>query len=101
MGKNIVSPDGLLELVVETKEGDVIVGFRGFPWHTHADILSKLYELDEEAAVDRFVTELTSGAASICILRKRGEIVDAWVTADPSREKAAEGEALEIRNWIA
>ena len=34
------SPDGLLELIVDrADDGDWTVGFDGFAWHTHGDIL--------------------------------------------------------------
>jgi len=99
MDKSVVSPDGLLELVIEKNEGDILIGFRGLPWHTHADILGQLYKLDDEAAVDRFIAQLVSGKSLICVLRKNRKIVDAWITDNPSREKATEGEELEIRRW--
>lgn len=35
-----VSPDGLLSLyVIKSDDGDITIGFVGYPWHTHGDIL--------------------------------------------------------------
>jgi hypothetical protein len=39
------SPDGLLRLLVDREGDDVMVGFEGFPWHTHADLLTPAYAL--------------------------------------------------------
>ena len=37
-----VSPDGtLILLAVWDEEGEVTIGFEGFPWHTHGDILAQ------------------------------------------------------------
>jgi hypothetical protein len=33
------SPDRLIELVVIVPDGDWTIGFVGYPWHTHGDIL--------------------------------------------------------------
>src|SRR5438046_1455790 len=32
------SPDGLLRLIVQRDDdGDIAIGFEGYPWHTHGD----------------------------------------------------------------
>jgi hypothetical protein len=41
-----VTPDGALTLVVaRDDDGDITVGFDGFPWHTHGDLLAANYPL--------------------------------------------------------
>ncbi len=40
-----LSPDGCLRLVVIRETGDITLGFEGFPWHTHGDVLAAQYEL--------------------------------------------------------
>ena len=46
------SADGLLTLAVESlKDGDVAIGFRGYPWHTHADILASISAMNETDSV--------------------------------------------------
>jgi hypothetical protein len=36
------SPDGLLRFIVTRDEqGDISLGFDGFVWHTHADVLAR------------------------------------------------------------
>ena len=37
-----ISPDGRLRfLIAADPDGDLALGFDGFPWHTHADTLSE------------------------------------------------------------
>jgi hypothetical protein len=38
--EEVVSPDGALRLVVSRDDSDVTIGFAGFPWHTHGDLLA-------------------------------------------------------------
>jgi hypothetical protein len=96
------SPDGALTFVVgRSDDGDVRLGFVGFPWHTHADVLAGAYGLPEEAAVAKFVAALLKNEAVIAISRKGDEPVDAWITDDPAGERryTSEGETLELRYW--
>lgn len=57
-----VSPDGFLRLVIRAAEGDVTIGFEGFSWHTHADILAAVYGMSQEAAVAHQVQQLLDTA---------------------------------------
>ena len=46
------SPDGILTLKVKREDdGDVCVGFDGYSWHTHGDILASLSGLRQDEAV--------------------------------------------------
>jgi len=63
-----VSPDGRLWFrVVTGDDGDVTLGFVGFPWHTHADILAATTGLPRAEAVRRFVSDLLSGVSAVAL----------------------------------
>jgi hypothetical protein len=94
-----VSPDGTLCLIVETVDNDRVVGFEGYSWHTHGDILASLYGLDAEAAIEKFIQEIISGELVIAILSKGEDIVDIWVSDDPQNETLSLGEAIQFRLW--
>jgi len=53
-----VTTDGLLRFIVVSDEGDLSIGFDGFGWHTHADILASTSGLPEDVAVRQFVDAL-------------------------------------------
>lgn len=96
-----VSPDGLLRLVVRAAEGDVTIGFEGFSWHTHADILAAVHGMSQEAAVAHQVQQLLDNKQVIVISRRGEKVLDAWVTDDPEQELRhdSEEEQLECRYW--
>jgi hypothetical protein len=102
-----VSPDGRLRLrVVTGADGDVTLGFDGFPWHTHADILAATAGLPEAEAVRRFVADLTGGAAVIVLWSVGGELRDVWVSDNPAADAgyasttyAEPGESVALRYW--
>jgi hypothetical protein len=98
------TPDGLLRLLVgRTEDGDFCLGFDGFQWHTHGDILSSLSGLPLELAMRRFIDELVSGHSVIAIARVSGEIKDVWVTDDLEEDRddkyRPDDETLEFRYW--
>src|SRR3712207_4802138 len=86
------SSDGVLTLVVVRDEGDITVGFRGYGWHTHGDVLAATYQiargdvLTSDAATDRFVDEVLTNRAVVVVQRIEGNIRDVWVTDDVTRE---------------
>lgn len=102
-----VSPDGLLRFrVVTGDDGDVTLGFDGFPWHTHADILAATTGLPEAEAVCRFVADLMGGGSVIVLWSVAGELRDVWVSDDPTRDAsyantpyAEPGESVALRYW--
>ena len=99
--REYVSPDNQLRFVVDYDERDVSLGFEGFPWHTHADLLASEFGTSEELAVDRFVSDLLSARSILAVSRIGGTIRDVWITADPLsdlRHKCDE-EVLEFRYW--
>jgi hypothetical protein len=97
-----VSPDGSLRFQVVTSDsGEISLGFVGFAWHTHADVLAAVAGEPQAEAVKRFVHDLLASRAVIAVSRVTGEIRDIWVTDDPVRESQylSEGEEVELRYW--
>ena len=99
--RTYTSPDGLLRFTVTSAGEDVILGFDGYPWHTHADLLAAFYGLPDEAAVDRFVGALLDSETVIAILRRDGNISDISVTHDPQADckYVSANETVEFRYW--
>ena len=95
------TPDGLLRFVVERSlDGDLALGFDGYSWHTHGNILASLSGLRVEDAVRAFIDDLLNGESFIGIARVGGKIQDVWVTDDPSPDKyKPDEETMEFRYW--
>lgn len=97
-----VSPDGRLQfLVVADPDGDLALGFDGFPWHTHADILASLSGLEQAQAVRRYIDDLLDDKSVIALWGVPGEVRDVWVSEEPARDAhyPIEGEVIELRYW--
>ncbi len=100
-----ISPDGQLRLLVICPDGDWTLGFDGFPWHTHGDLLAAVSGKDEEAAVDDFIADLIGGRSVIAIRRVAGAVEAIWVTDDPAEDLSAsqqygpDDETIEFRHW--
>jgi hypothetical protein len=97
-----VSPDGRLRfLVVADPDGDLVLGFDGFPWHAHADILASLSGLEQAKAVRRYVDDLLDDKSVIALWGVPGEVRDVWVSEEPARDAdyPIEGEVIELRYW--
>lgn len=78
------SPDGTLLFAVDSlADGDVAIGFRDFPWHTHADILASIRSLPERDAVRSFVDEILNDDALIAMRYIDDVLVDIWISDDP------------------
>jgi hypothetical protein len=97
------SPDGLLQLVVDRAvDGDWSVGFDGFAWHTHGDLLTLKYGGSPESAVRAFVDDVLESRRVIVISRVDGVIRAAWVADDPLSDEmkyAEPDETIEKRVW--
>jgi hypothetical protein len=95
------TPDGLLRfIVVRSHDGDISLGFEGFAWHTHADILASLSGLPQAAAVRRYVDDLLAGRAVIAIARIGERIRDVWVMDGEFDDKyKPDEETVEFRFW--
>jgi hypothetical protein len=97
-----VSPDGRLRfLVLSYPDGDVALGFDGYPSHTHADILATLSGLAAADAVRQFVDDLLSDKSVIAVWGVPGKVEDVCVSEDPARDAAYQqvGEIIELRHW--
>src|ERR1700681_2130821 len=83
--KTYESPDGKLRFkVVMGDDGHIIVGFEGFPWHTHGDLLMwEDVSASEEVTVARFVEDLLQNKTIIAVNRRAETILDIRVTDDP------------------
>ena len=96
-----VSPDGILRFVVLREDEDLSLGFSGYNWHTHADLLVGPYGASEEEAAARFVEDLLSDQLVIAMSRIGGVVKDVWITDDPTSELKyePEGENTVFRYW--
>jgi hypothetical protein len=99
--REYVSPDGQLRFVVGRDEQDVSMGFEGFQWHTHADVLASEFGTSEELAVNRFVSDLLDDRCIIGVSRIGRAIRDVWITSDPQLDLhyKSDDEVLEFRYW--
>lgn len=95
------STDGRLRFLVVDLDGDLTLGFDGFPWHTHANVLALRSGLGPTEAVRGFVDDLLGDRSVIALWGVPGEIRDVWVSEDPDRDAAypIEGEVIEMRYW--
>lgn len=82
------SPDGTLCLLVERHDDDVLVGFDGFAWHTHADLLAAHFGVSEELAVRRFLDGILADQIAIAVVSIEDRVDDIWATFDPLDEFA-------------
>jgi hypothetical protein len=97
-----VSSDGKLRFqIVRNDNGETRLGFDGFPWHTHADLLAGHYGPSPDTAIDRFVDDLLNGRSIIALFRYDGSLHDVSVTSDPERDRRylATNETVEFRHW--
>lgn len=95
------TPDGLYRFIVERSDnGDLSLGFDGFPSHTHGDILAELSGLSIDAAIREYIDALVTGRSFIGIARVAGEVRDVWVAdnAYPDKYKP-DNETMEFRYW--
>ena len=78
------STDLFLRLIVmQDDDGDTAIGFDGYPWHTHGDILASLSGLPEKEAIQQYIARIISDDEIIVVARLNGKIRDIWVTDDP------------------
>ena len=79
------------------------MGFEGFPWHMHANVLISVFGFSEERTVNQFVSDLLGDLCIILVSRIGGTIRDVWITADPQSDlrHKSNDEVLEFRYWSA
>jgi hypothetical protein len=95
------TPDGLYRFIVErSDDGDLSLGFDGFPSHTHGDILASLCGLSVDVAVREYIDDLLSGRTFMAVAIVEGTTRDVWVTdnAHPDKYKP-DNETIEFRYW--
>lgn len=102
-------PGSDLRLIVEKDDGDLIIGFDGFPWHTHGDYICAEYKSgSEEEAAGEFLQDLFNGNRGVAILRRGEQILDIWIEYpedspfynEPQDYADREsGETVEVRTW--
>ncbi len=95
-----MSPDGSLELVVDEVDGDPAIAFKGFEWHTHADLLVPEYGATELEAVRAFVDAILADQLVIAVCGDDGHVRDVRIAANPASEIAGTkaGKVL-LRVW--
>jgi len=100
-----LSDDRLLTFKVVEENGDVILGFDEFPWHTHGDILASLSGLPVPEAVRQFVDSILTDNVVLALRRVRGEIADVYPAEDPHeeledlRKYGVADESISFRYW--
>jgi hypothetical protein len=102
------SPDRQLTLLVDVTDNDWTIGFDGFAWHTHGDILHAWgCDGPPEAATRQFVDEILASRREICVYRVDGRMSDASVPGlyddrplqTHFAKYAPPNETMEIRYW--
>lgn len=102
-------PGTSLRLLVARGEDGYFIGFEGYEWHTHGDLLVEKDETEEEA-VGNFLQEIVLGKRPIVIDKKGGTIRDVSVDlpfdspnhTDPADNPYLEAdESVEVRRWIS
>ncbi|AZO82107.1 MULTISPECIES: hypothetical protein [unclassified Bosea (in: a-proteobacteria)] len=97
-----IDPTGSLVLAVDRTDGRLIsIGFEGFEWHTHPDLLMGEYGPTAEMALEAFKHALMSDELVIAIIRRGSRMVDVSLPDEPlsEHESLSEGETLERRHW--
>lgn len=103
-----VSPDQQLTLYVDVSAGDWTIGFDGFQWHTHGDILCGWgFNDTPEKATRRFVDEILASRMEICVHRVDGIVTDVSVPSlhddrplqAAHAEYATANETIDVRYW--
>jgi hypothetical protein len=87
--------------VVLRKDGDVTLGFQGFAWHTHADILGSTSHPGPGDVVEGWIADLLAGHLVVAVSRVGGTVRDVWVTDDLAQDLRwrDDDEEIEFRLW--
>ncbi|WP_439499038.1 hypothetical protein [Bosea sp. (in: a-proteobacteria)] len=97
-----VSPDGLLRLrVLFADDGEVTIGFDGFRWHTHGELLTGDYGSTPEQAARAFVKAILAGSEVIELFMDSGRLIDVSIREKPLLADAEilPGEEILLRYW--
>lgn len=102
------SPDRQLTLVIDVTDGDWTIGFDGFAWHTHGDILQAWgCDGSPESATRQFVDEILASRLEICVYRSEGKVTDVSIPGQYDdrplqvvfAKYAPPNETMEVRYW--
>jgi hypothetical protein len=87
--------------VIRTPDGDITMGFEGYSWHPHRDVVNAFSSDSPEVATARFVDDLISSRSIIAISTIAGTIRDVWITDDPAEELKYwdQSKTVEFRLW--
>ena len=81
-----VSPDGKLHFFLQEADGDIILGFHGYGWHTHGDLLESMYAGGPSKAAAQFAADLISGKLTVAVYSVSGKTRDIRVSTDPAAD---------------
>jgi hypothetical protein len=100
------SRDGLLTfLITQDDDGDITIGFDGFGWHTHGDLLTALSNLSEADALAQLTANVLNDRKVIVLHFVRDKLDDVWLAEDPTEEiedakrYGKSDERFELRYW--
>ena len=95
------SPDGVLVLIEEKEGEDLMVGFEGYHWHAHSDMLIPLYGTTSEEAIRHFRDSILSDKEVIEIRKEGEKVLDIFVNPNPEQEDIYQPkeETKHLRYW--
>ena len=104
MTERYPTPDATLTLLVQRDDGDITIGFDGYPWHTHADIIADLRrQSDPESALKSYLDDLFHDRLPIVLMKKAGVLTEPFIPdfpEEPIDTKYFEpDESYELRYW--
>lgn len=77
------SPDDSMVLIVESVDNDFTIGFEGFSWHTHGDILDAWgYQGSPETRTQSFINDVLESRRAIAIVKVDGIVCDICIPED-------------------
>ena len=104
MTERYPTPDAELTLLVQRDDDDITIGFEGYPWHTHADIIADLRrQNDTESALQAYLDDLFHDRLSIVLVKKAGVLTQPFVPDFPDQPIDTKyfepDESYEVRCW--
>jgi hypothetical protein len=104
MTERYSTPDTTLTLLVQRNDDDITIGFDGYPWHTHADIIADLRrESDPEAALQAYLDDLFHDRLPIVLMKKAGVLTQPFIPDFPDQPLNSKhfeaDECYEVRLW--
>jgi hypothetical protein len=104
MTERYSTPDATLTLLVQRDDDDITIGFDGYPWHTHADIIADLRrQSDPESALQTYLDDLFHDRLPIVLMKKAGVLTQPFIPDFPDQpieQKYFEpDESFEVRLW--